>query len=283
MTLGSVRRPGFCADAPLVANRSRARPFFLVAALHLRLYADDPAGLTIVDFMHWLTWHRFAGVERVFVFDAHVKESERFGSHAAVRGAVDSGFLTYVDWGDVAKRNVRDDGSLRARHVAAVQLPAMVEAWRLARDEAKWMLFIDVDEYAQVPGAAAEPGFLARRVRDVGRRSNSRGRPVRVSQIVFPTVIFEGPRDAARGPMLAQQVSRARDARHNKSATKSAVRLDALAEVNVHRSSVDFGETVALDRSRAFVGHYHAGRTVGFKGAFYGESGADDYGATDAA
>ena len=81
----------------------------------------------------------------------------------------------------------------------------------------------------------------------------------------MPACIFEGPRDGRRGPMLARQVSRRRDAAHNRSATKAVVRLDAVAEYNVHKSAMSFGKTVAVARSSLFVRHYHAGRSVGYR------------------
>ena len=259
-----MRPPAWCPAAPLVTNRSRSRPFFLVAALHVRLYDSDPAKLTVDDLLHWLAWHRYAGVEKVFVYDAHLRESERFGGEPRIRAAARSGFLEYVDWGAVARRNVRADGSLAGKHVAAVQLPAARDAHRRAVDVAKWMLLVDVDEYASVDADEPPRGFLGARVRAESRRAE-RGRPVRVSQLVLPTVIFEGPRDGRRGPMLARQVSRKRDAAHNRSATKAIVRLDAVEEYNVHKSAMTFGRTVAVARSSLFVRHYHAGRSVGYR------------------
>ena len=116
-----MRPPAWCPAAPLVTNRSRSRPFFLVAALHVRLYDSDPAKLTVDDLLHWLAWHRYGGVEKVFVYDAHLRESERFGGEPRIRAAARSGFLEYVDWGAVARRNVRADGSLAGKHVAAVR------------------------------------------------------------------------------------------------------------------------------------------------------------------
>lgn len=257
----------WCLEAPVVplenVSRSGGR-FFLGAALHVRLYAGDPSGLTLTDLAHWLTYHRYAGVDRVWVYDAYVDPTEKFGDAPALKGAMDSGFLEYVDWGRVARGNVRDDGSLKAKHIVAVQIPAFEDAQRRANTVVKWLALTDMDEYLSVP-ADVDARFLARFVRDTSR-ATKRGKPIRVSQLLFPNVIAEGPRDVSRGPMLIQQVSRLRDDAHNKSEalTKQIVRVDAARAHNLHRSDVAYGETLRVSRSTARVEHFHAGRTVGF-------------------
>lgn len=260
----------YCVAAPVVRNTSTQKDFFLVAALHVRLFADDPARLTADDLVHWLTFHRYAGVDRVWVYDCAIVDGERFGDVPAIAAARESGFLEYVDWGGVARANVDGEtGRRRRKHILAVQIPAFEDAQRRIAGTARWLALADVDEYFYVADDA-EPGFLARAVRRKSRASR-RGRPVRVSQLLFRNVIAEGPRDAARGPMLAQQVPRLRDAAHNRSetATKQIVRLDAVARHNLHRSDVSRGETLPLPRaSGAFLKHYHAGRAAGFAGSW---------------
>ena len=89
-------RPSFCLETP-----APSAPYFLALHVYVRLYAKDDAELGIKELLHWLTYQRYAGVEHVYLYDCYLSEEEKLDK--ALASAIQSNYVTYMDWSQAAQ------------------------------------------------------------------------------------------------------------------------------------------------------------------------------------
>lgn len=245
----------YCLSAPAPAG-----PVFLAAEVHARIYEADLAQLSRRDLAHWLTYYRFAGVERVYLYDTWLQDGERYAEDEHIKAGVESGFIVYRDWHKVASQNIGADGKPKRKHIFAVQEPAANDAQAKARGSARWMTLTDIDEYPFVPRDQRQ-GFLSRYLLEMEEREGAERVPAcdRTTQVLLPNFVVQGGRDSRLGPMLIQQVSRVRTGTVN-NLVKQIVRVDAADKHHVHHSSVHFGRTKTSSAADAKMMHFWGGR-----------------------
>lgn len=162
----------------------------MAAVLGVRLRDDDPAQLLSDDLKHWIWYYRYAGVDRIYVYDAWQDVKEKIVD-------LPEDMAVYRDWHQVAMSNLDSNGNRKRTHISAVQAPAYQHCTRGLTD-VEWMIFTDMDEYPFLHNDT-RPGFLARYLKAV---------PDSISQVVMPNYLVEGPRLREFGPALIQQVPR---------------------------------------------------------------------------
>mmetsp|Transcript_29161 Transcript_29161/g.93347 ORF Transcript_29161/g.93347 Transcript_29161/m.93347 type:complete len:541 (-) Transcript_29161:284-1906(-) len=257
-------RPFWCLDQPAPPMSS---PVYLAAAVHVRLYPDDLAGLNPLDLAHWLTYYRYSGVERVFLYDTWLNNGESFRDFEPIKAGIDSGYVQYVDWHATAARNIKPGGGVRMPHIAAVQEPATNDAQRLAGGNVRWMTHTDMDEYPFVEEDNA-PGFLARTILRAEKKETvaNVSPDARNTQYKLANIIVQGGRgNTTLGPMLIQQVTRRFTSTIN-ALVKQIVRVDAAKRHHVHWSELTCGKTKLFDSGdKIRMNHFWGGRGLGWK------------------
>jgi hypothetical protein len=62
-------RPQWCLDQPA---KNESEPVYLGAVIPVRIWPHtDLANLTFIDLPHWMTYMRYAGVERIYDYDCY--------------------------------------------------------------------------------------------------------------------------------------------------------------------------------------------------------------------
>ena len=138
--------PEWCLGYP-ASPRGKQTPVFLSAHLYIRVYAADRSALTKLDLAHWLTYYRYAGFERVYIYDCYLYKWEKVDEYPPIAQAIESGFVVYVDWHEGAKANynyAKDEQ--RGSHMNNVQYPASEDVMKQYGEETRWMSFMDMDE-----------------------------------------------------------------------------------------------------------------------------------------
>eukprot|EP00978_Attheya_sp_CCMP212_P013469 scaffold33859_cov60-Attheya_sp.AAC.5 len=247
-------RPPWCLDIPKVDSG----PHFLGMILHVRIYAYDKPKLSHLDLAHWLTYHRYAGVEKVYLFDTYLNESEKLTNNAHIRASIQSGFVHYTDFHDVAMADATRPGG--RQHLTKVQTPSYTVAQELAVNETRWCAFTDMDEYPFVNSLNdTRPGFFARFIAKKERAMNC------ITHFQMKNFLVEGGRgDFSKGPMLIQQIPRLDKIESNR-LRKQIVRLDAAKEHGVHGSNVNFGNKHVLDEKGIMMKHFWGGRKLDWR------------------
>lgn len=245
-------RPGWCLD-----QRVPRDDVFLAAVTHARLYPEnDKPKLDATDLAHWLTYYRYAGVEKVYLYDSYQLPHEQFENNTLLAAGIESGFIEYIDWSNHSTANTATFG----------QIDAYQDAQKRAK--ARWMTFTDMDEYPY-RAADTDEGFLARFIMTLEQNEETSGvAPCeRATQYKMKNVIVHGTRgDFTKGPMLIQQVDRidrTKDATN--SLTKQIVRLDAGLKHIIHTSQTKWGMTQTLKPDELLMKHFWGGRVYNWK------------------
>eukprot|EP00750_Incisomonas_marina_P022085 INCI4843.3.p1 GENE.INCI4843.3~~INCI4843.3.p1 ORF type:complete len:417 (-),score=42.60 INCI4843.3:628-1878(-) len=121
---------------------------YLAAHIYIRVYEKDLSGLTKLDLAHWLTYYRYAGFQRVYIYDCWLYDWEKVDSYPPIAEAIRSGFVVYEDWheGAAANYDYRKQAQ-KAPHMRKVQYPASEHVMQEHGHQARWISFMDVDEF----------------------------------------------------------------------------------------------------------------------------------------
>jgi hypothetical protein len=269
----SKQRPFWCLDVPVESRKNtftNQRIFYLGLTAHVRIYKDDPAQLSVLDLLHWLTYHRYAGVQRVYLVDTYIHASERL--YDALQPAVESGFVVYIDFHNVAYE-FRNSTTSQALFLDHVQVPAYAAALVRARNETRWCGVWDIDEYAYL-NHDTKPGFLARHLyqreqseinllRENGDIADDTCHRRVTTQYFLQNFGVHGRREYDRGSMLIQQVPRL-DRQPQIFLFKPIVRLDAVYKHHIHYSKMLYGNvaTFQANHSEPYTKHFKGGRLI---------------------
>jgi hypothetical protein len=145
----------------------------------------------------YLQYYRYAGVQHVYLYDCWRKPGEQLG--AWLQPAIDSGFVTYIDW---HKESMLVEADPKADHISVVEVPARTHCQKNYGDLFTWVLHTDVDEF---PFASndTQSGFLTRFLQSAYVRSH----PQTVEH-TMNNFLMLGWRNYTRGPCVMQQVLR---------------------------------------------------------------------------
>jgi hypothetical protein len=270
-------RPSWCLDQPA---KNASEPVYLGAAIHTRIYPHtDLANLTFDDLAHWMTYVRYSGVERVYLYDTYQRRWEKTLQHPAIQAGVDSNFIVYVDWSSVALANTNPKtGKRKGDHLAKVQVPAFTDAQQRAVDTVRWMTFTDMDEFIYAPNDES-PGFLYRFLQrsdpmntttettttsSTAATSAAGTSSPNTTQWFVQNILADGGRDPSLGPTLMQQVPRIGTSAANHLG-KQIVKLQATKAHGVHTSSTNFGESTTAPADELYMRHLLGGRRTKWK------------------
>lgn len=268
-------RPPWCLDVPAQPQNSSV---YLASIVYVRIWPkEDLARLTFTDLAHWLTYSRYVGVERVYLYDTHHDDEESVLNDEWIKTGVDSGFIELIDWQSIELGNLKADGTRKQKHESAVQGTAYQHVQKNYGNMARWMTFTDMDEYPFCKGDTA-PGFLSRFLLNAEREEDTQGNLgacERTTQFKMPNILLEGGRDDPRAnsnytrtgskAMLIQQATRLGKAPAN-NLVKQIVRLDAAKKHGVHGSNLAFGRTTALKAGDGvYMKHAWGGRRFGWR------------------
>lgn len=265
-------RPPWCLD---VLAPPSDRTVYLASIIYVRIWPkDDLARLSFLDLAHWLTYYRYAGIERVYLYDTHHDDTEYTLNDPHIRAGVESGFVHYVDWQHAELNNLKEDGKTRKQaHMNAVQGTAYQHVQKNFARKARWMTFTDMDEYP-FRKDDTEPGFLARYIlqselgeekQNTALKSDGCEQRQMTTQFMMPNVLCEGGRgDTTKGPMLLQQVTRM-GTKPGNNLVKQIVRMDAATSHIVHHSTVRFGKTTRWTMDQVMMKHMWGGRRFGWR------------------
>ena len=142
-----ARRVRPCPEHCRLRDTRLQESFSLVAFLSIRLFRRDPHGLTTRDFFEWLHAMRWAGVDRVVVFDSFSDPEER--QLVALQPFIDAGFVEWHDW---SARN--------PYHFKKTQTDAYDEAFLRYGNRTKFIITTDIDEYPGSSKARVRQGYL---------------------------------------------------------------------------------------------------------------------------
>lgn len=140
-------KPEWCLSTP-AAPRGADTPTYLAAHLYVRTYDGDLSALTKLDIAHHMTYYRYAGYERVYIYDNWLYEWERVDKYPPIAEAIASGFCVYNDWhkGAASNWNYKAKSAIN-KFMYKVQYPESTDAMNKYHDETRWMSFMDMDEY----------------------------------------------------------------------------------------------------------------------------------------
>lgn len=254
-------RPSWCLDVQV-----KRKQFYLGMIIHCRIYADDKQKLSHRDLVHWLTYHRYAGVERVYLFDTYINESEKLLNDPHIRAAIKSGFVVYTDFHEKAKEERAKEGRRKKgnTHLVKVQSSSFAAGGNMAVNETRWCGFTDVDEYPFIV-KDTQPGFLARFLHAKEQREQRKAECKKTTHYQMPNHLVEGGReDARKGPLLIQQIPRLHKETSN-GLVKQIVRMDAARNHGVHSSSLNFGQQIKLQKTEIIMKHFWGGRKLGWR------------------
>ena len=129
-------------------SRAPKAPYFLSVVANVRIYEKDKAKLTSKELKSWLLYLRYIGIEHVYLYDAWMYKNE--SQLSTLQLFLDEGYITYTNWHSHTPYNTRKT------MVAAYQ-----DCIDHHKEESKWQVSIDIDEYPYSPSDTA-PGFLQR-------------------------------------------------------------------------------------------------------------------------
>ena len=110
--------------------RKRSTPYLAVCAI----YRDEALYLR-----EWIEFHRLAGVERFFLYDNESTDDHR----AVLAPYLESGIVALHEWPGTG------------------QFPAYEDCLDVHRDDARWIAFLDLDEFLFAPGGKPLPEVLS--------------------------------------------------------------------------------------------------------------------------
>ena len=246
--------PPWCLNAqglPIFPEKSQfTKKKHLVAAhIFVRINEEDPPELSIVDLLHWMSFHRYAGVEHVYLNDFFQKPSESLRETLAP--LVESGFVTYIL--DEHAPTPEKPGKRPVGQVAR-EVKAKAKCFEAHGHEFEWLMLTDMDEYSVVVGDA-DPLFLSRALAKL---------PASVSQVALCNRIMVDARNYSLGPTLVQQI------RHKRPdceawLQKPIFRASDFKGSCLHLLPTRSGRTVASPTLRLEMHHYWGARLNGWK------------------
>jgi len=140
--------PQFC---PLNGGVSRGKSHYkLIALLSVRTFKEDSARMWTPELICWLHYHRYAGVEKVLIYESY-KDASESQAHALLP-FIDEGFVEVFDW-----------SSENYPYSKAGQMQAYAHGRFRYRHNVDWIIHTDVDEYVWSP-LDQEPGWLTRQL-----------------------------------------------------------------------------------------------------------------------
>ena len=283
------KRPSWCLEQKA---KNESEQVYLGAVLVARIWPHtDLANLTFEDVAHWMTYQRYAGVERIYYYDTYHNASlEQTTQHPAVQAGIDSNFIQYVDYHDQEMLYIDPKtGKEKGLHRTIVQKPAYIDYQHRVNDQwnnsVVWSTFTDMDEYVYSP-TDLKSGFLKRFLQnhdpDYFLNSNNtnststskRGQPI--TQWTLPNIIAHGGRNPRLGPMLIQQVPRISVEKENE-LSKYIVKMEALKRPDIHGATTKYGKRHKLQETdhpindpvtnneTLHMRHYWGGRTTKWK------------------
>lgn len=92
-------------------------------------------------FKEWIEWHKNHGVDKFYIYDNESTDETR----EVLRPYIESGLVEYIDWPGYRR-----------------QIAAYDDCIRRFRFEARWIAFIDLDEFIVPVKDASIPAFLSR-------------------------------------------------------------------------------------------------------------------------
>jgi hypothetical protein len=230
-----IRCPASC-----VFERPR-EPFFLMAFLSLRIYRQDRSNLTTSELVQWLQAMRFAGVQKVALYDSYSAPAER--QLNALKPFIDDGFVDYTDWSD---RNPYG--------AAHTQVAAYSDACRKYCSKTRFYVTFDIDEYAAVPGQMGEKGYLAREIDRIASSSSN------VGLIVLENYIFVAENASVTRNQLLIDRSHLRTDTTLQWTVKYVALAAAVGKEAIHRPTLREGFVAVSDPTRLYLAHYWIGR-----------------------
>lgn len=159
LSRGGVRRTSegtdkMCRDW---VSRAPKAPYFLTVVMNVRIYEKDKANLTSKELLAWILYLRYIGVEHVYLYDVWLYQNE--SQLSTLQMFLDEGYITYTDW------HTHNPYKTKTTTIAAYQ-----DCIDRQKNETKWQVAIDVDEYPFSPMDTA-PGFLYRFVERFSERN----------------------------------------------------------------------------------------------------------------
>lgn len=107
--------------------------FTLIGFLSVRIYPDDRQKFTSMELVQWLQYMRFAGVEKMLVYDSFCEPEER--QYNILKAFVDQGYVEYYDW------SVHNP-----YHYTLTQVNAYKEGYSKYSSKTKYVVHFDIDE-----------------------------------------------------------------------------------------------------------------------------------------
>jgi hypothetical protein len=161
--------------------------------------------------LEWLAYHRVIGVDHMVIFDNNSSD----GTSQMLARLSQQGWLTHVPWPDQPGRTPQE--------------PAYREGVQLLKGRARWVAFIDLDEFILPLGADDINAVLA----------DYQG----VGGLMLPWRIFgsNGRREAGNGLVMQRFIRRAPDQHPVNATVKTIARPELVARVGVHTPGLSDG------------------------------------------
>jgi hypothetical protein len=239
--------PAWCPHQP-VEPVSVGEPHLVASCVYTRIYPHDLSAISRLDLLHWLTYYRYAGVQRVYIYDCWRTLDERLKEF--LQPAIDSGFVVYVDWHDYSTLMIRYP---TGDHVRLVEVPARTHCLHHYGRLFRWVLHTDVDEF---PFAAADtqPGFLTRFLTSSYVTSQAG-----VTEHTMANYLMLGWRNYSQGVSVMHQVQR-RTLTPGNQLVKPIVLAEAISSPTVHHNGLKHGISQEIPHDKLVMNHYWGGR-----------------------
>jgi hypothetical protein len=244
--------PWWCPNQqpPTEPNNSM---LLIASCMYVRIYANDLSANSRLDLLHWLAYHRYAGVERVYLYDCWRAHGENLKEW--LQPAIDAGYVVYTDWHDISMKMIDNP---HGDHITIVEVPARAHCIQNYGHLFTWVLHTDMDEFL-FSEKDIEEGFLKRFLQSAYVTE----RPEIVEHTVQNYLMLDW-RNYSQGSSVFQQVLR-RTKQPGNNLVKPIVLSSKVLVPSVHHNILKHGTSQDVPPDILAMNHYWGGRLQGWK------------------
>ena len=231
-----------------ICSKKNDGPFYLVGFINVRLYPKDKQKWTTVELVQWLQYMRWAGVEKMIVYDNYNEPEER--QLNALKPFIDCGFVEWIDWSD---RHPYD--------IQGTQMNSYYDGQKRIGGRSKYLIHFDMDEYPTDPKNSSK-NFLWNTF-DLIREERSRNSVHGVGAFLATNIVYGGNFNYSRELVIDRLEMRTNEKFNH--LTKPVYYVPAIAGLGVHTPSVLGGYEV-VEHPRFYMAHIWGPRLGDFSG-----------------
>lgn len=225
------------------SNSTRLMDHICIAGVLLtRIYAGDKPELTTLEIEQWIRYLQFAGVRKIYLYDAYQIENETLQEWTAALFSPRR--VVYHNWSKHTPYSI-----------SRTQISAYQHAIDNYKEDCEWHLAMDIDEYPFVLNDTKR-GFLPRLVRQMKAEYPD------CTELSFQNFIFSGfPKDYL---WLIERMQRRYAKRFNR-LDKPLYIARNVGQAQVHHNSLAKGRSIDIPSHIARMNHYWGARLQHWK------------------